>query len=382
MSASRNANGVSFGLACIDGLINPSTFVYDVGKQDPIVTCIAGPDGVGKSILGLTAASLYAANQSLTGQRVIYASTDLSIGQADRTWTNFGLDRPKQRRKIIREGLEDLYLDDEDFGKVQTYDKDLATECELVWLSPFPAEDPRLQPVLQTNSASLGGGPTQNSARKLHPLGTLYDGSLSGSNVYFLDLAEFSAGDDWGLINHIVGLLRCMPNASSSPHLLVIDAVEGLEAMTGRRDSFGLKRSRRSRLAQLVRLTRKANCSVIFIIEQKSSDVHLDEVFVSDLVLRLRTEANDEYLQKTIEVEKARSVSHIRGTHDLQIRDGRGSGDGVTVPDDPCLKLFPDDPDCDRNLGYMQVIPSLHQKPKPTDSSNPPNQPAQGVNNV
>ncbi len=160
------------------------------------------------------------------------------------------------------------------------------------------------------------------------------------------------------------------------PHLLVVDAVEGLETMAGNVDAFGLRRSRRSRLAQLVRIARKAHCNLIFVIEQKSPDVKLDEVFISDLVLRLNVAEKDGYLQKSIEVEKARSVSHVRGIHELQIRDGRGGqGDGV-VPDDPRIAFDSHksanlskqtqvgEDDEGQFLGYMQVWPSLHQKTK------------------
>ena len=177
------------------------------------------------------------------------------------------------------------------------------------------------------------------------------------NEVHFLDLASYSGGDDWGLINQIVGLLSCKFKEAATPHLLIVDAVEGLETMAGNYDRFGLNRSRRSRLAQLVRLTRKANCHVIFVVEQKSDAERLDEVFISDLVLRLRAEKIDEYLQKTIEIEKARSVSHIRGTQELQIRDGKGSG--YDTPNDPTIRNKEG-----KHIGYLQVIPSLHQRSK------------------
>ena len=189
---------------------------------------------------------------------------------------------------------------------------------------------------------------------------------LKRHSVFLLDLAAYSGGDDWSLINHTVGLLRNQFPDRDARNLLIVDAVEGLEAMAGDRDRFGLYRTRRSRLAQLVRLARKANCHVIFVIEQGDTTKHLDEVFVSDLVIKLRSQLIGGYMQKTIEIEKARGVSHVRGIHELQIRSGKGSGIGMT-PDDPKIS-FPKD-DSDSTLGYIQVIPSLHIKNMTTEDN-------------
>lgn len=328
---------ISFGSTCIDHLVDPSQIGYGVvnrnnGRIRPIVACIAGPDGVGKSILALSAASTYAATNR-TSARVIYASTDLNQDQASSTWEHFQLSSPKERRTAIRTKMEELYLHKQLVEEARIRDDALAEKCELEWVLPFAQ-------------------PEKIEADQL-PLGSIFDRRIN-CRVSFLDLASYSAGDDWGLINQVVGLLLCRFGVTDVPHLLVVDAVEGLEAMAGNYDRFGLNRSRRSRLAQLVRLTRKANCHVIFVVEQKSKSERLDEVFISDLVLRLRAEQCDEYLQKTIEVEKARSVSHIRGTHELQIRDGLGAGEDV--PDDPQMDLS------GNPIGYLQVIPSLHQK--------------------
>lgn len=348
----ESPHGLSFGSACIDQLIDPTKLIYAAGERNPAVACIIGPDGVGKSILSLTAASTYAASNP-SNRRVIYASTDLNFQQAKGTWEHFGLDRPRKRRELLRDNLESLYIRDKSLKSLKKSDNRLTMECELIWLSP-------------SKDAKKSDGQ--------QPLMALFQDDNGQSNnkskVFFLDLAAYSAGDDWGLINQAVGLLPCTfgkqaksgePSENEAPHLLIVDAVEGLEAMAGRFDRFGLSRSRRSRLAQLVRLTRKANCHVIFVVEQKSQEERPDEVFVSDLVLRLRAEKNDAYLQKTIEIEKARSVSHIRGAHELQIRDGRGGGNPEeSAPDDPQLSISGN-----RWLAYLQVIPSLHQKYRP-----------------
>ncbi|MFN6303301.1 MAG: hypothetical protein ACK6AT_11045 [Planctomycetota bacterium] len=346
-------HSLSFGLACIDSLIDPDQLSYAVDDNKPVVACIVGPDGVGKSILGLSAASTYAAgNAQSKTTRVIYVSTDLNITQATTTWNNFGLGQPKKRRKTLRETIEELLLPNSDIIKLHARDDKLDEHCNLQWLSPFPTEvNSKKQPNSPKSFAEIFERKKQNSAV-----------------VQFLDLAEFSAGDDWGLLNRIIGLLPCIqgdnPKKQSTetatpPHLLVIDAVEGLETMAGNLDAFGLKRSRRSRLAQLVRIARKANCSILFIIEQKSPDLKLDEVFISDLVLRLSVSERDGYLQKSIEIEKARSVGHIRGSHELQIRDGKGGVGDPSIPDDPVLIITDE-----KHLGYIQVWPSLHQKSK------------------
>ncbi|XZE33745.1 RAD55 family ATPase [Pirellulaceae bacterium SH501] len=386
-------SSISFGLAGIDSLIDPYNLSYQAGDGSPSVACIVGPDGVGKSILGLCAASMYAATNFRDSQlRVIYASTDLNIVQAKRSFEHFGLDQPRRRRSVIRTAIESLCFDQDDEMVLKLRDDDLAIQCKLNWLSPFP------------DSLSQSGRGSSHPPPE--PISTIFVEPDPGkkSFVHFLDLAEFSAGDDWGLLNRILGLLQSNFKPSV-PHLLVIDAVEGLETMAGNVDAFGLHRSRRSRLAQLVRIARKANCNLLFIIEQKSSVVRLDEVFISDLVLRLNVTEKDGYLQKSIEVEKARSVSHVRGIHELQIRDGRGGYGEGDVPDDPRLVFNPAtssdaqpiesrlqprvttpvlsenksecmnpdfgrgimplcEPPDDQYLGYMHVWPSLHQKPK------------------
>jgi|688.fasta_scaffold199930_2 KaiC/GvpD/RAD55 family RecA-like ATPase len=335
---------LSFGFTCIDQLIDDTNLGYGVVNKDqkvkPNVSCIVGPDGVGKSILALSAASTYAASKCLKA-RVVYASTDLNYDQASSTWEHFLLSQPRVRREKIREEIEDLYLDENLLKLARIRDESQQRELlKLNWVSPF------LEPSTAEDDQQT--------------MASIFEEETSLNEVHFLDLASYSGGDDWGLINQIVGLLRCKFKNATTPHLLIVDAIEGLETMAGNYDRFGLNRSRRSRLAQLVRLTRNANCHVIFVVEQKSDTERLDEVFISDLVLRLRAEKIDEYLQKTIEIEKARSVSHIRGTQELQIRDGKGSG--YDTPNDPTIKTKDGE-----YIGYLQVIPSLHQKSKSRD---------------
>ncbi len=340
---------VSFGYTCIDQLIDREHLGYGVvnekNEMKPIVSCIVGPDGVGKSILALSAASTYAAGKP-PNARVIYASTDLNFDQAKSTWEHFLFSKPQFRRTKLYESIECLYLEDRLLLKAKERDGHQRDSLVLTWVSPFLRQD-----------ATQEGQQAIESIFQERKIGE------DSNEVHFLDLASYSGGDDWGLINQVVGLLNCRFKDTKMPHLLIVDAVEGLETMAGNYDRFGLSRSRRSRLAQLVRLTRKANCHVIFVVEQKSDAERLDEVFISDLVLRLRSEKIEEYLQKTIEVEKARSVSHIRGSQELQIRDGRGSG--IDTPNDPIVK-----DDKEKNFGYLQVIPSLHQRSYSGESKN------------
>ncbi|MEM7455309.1 MAG: hypothetical protein AAF456_13240 [Planctomycetota bacterium] len=351
MSRRLEQLGISFGTASIDALVNPRKLLYRLKNDRSHVVCIAGPDGVGKSILALTAASVYASTEhSKNRQKVIYASTDLNFDQAKTTWDCFGLGEPRRRRKVLREELEALAFERERCSLIEGQEASLAKSCCLNWTSPFQAVE---------NSDNL--------PNHLYSFDSIFDENPSGTDqpaVSFLDLAEFSAGDDWGLLNRTLGLL-CDLKDSKATHLLVLDAVEGLEAMVGENDGFGLKRSRRSRLAQLVRAARNACCNIIFVIEQRELNVHLDEVFVSDLVIRLGTSEQSGYLQKTIEIEKARSVAHVRGVQEFQIRDGTGGRTNKSPkpkPDNPKMNFGA------KPIGYLQALPSLHHRINDTEN--------------
>ncbi len=358
--------GFSFGTASIDALIDTENLIYKVPEDRSMVACITGPDGAGKSLLALTAASMFASRKPTENkQRVIYASTDLNYNQALKSWSNFGLHKPSERRKLLRDNIEDLSLNSRNKGRgklsrrfeiVKGLDEELTGDCDLKWVSPFeeiPEEELSLYPYSSIFDTDLDSK-ERSKKRKKNGKEVI---SVESPCVNFLDLAAYSAGDDWGLLNRTLGLLQDIPEQNAS-HLLVLDAVEGLEAMVGKHDSFGLERSRRSRLAQLVRIARKSNCNVIFVIEQSKIDTHLDEVFVSDLVIRLGKTQVAKYQQKTIEVEKARSVSHVRGIHEYQIRSGSGGNSGKSPhrpkPDHPELNLNGE------TMGYFQAFPSLH----------------------
>lgn len=357
-----------FGCLTLDSLFDEKSFGYS--STGPFVGCIVGPDGVGKSILALSAASYYAAVPNAGQRRVIYASTDFHYRQAKQTWELFALNHPAKRSQRLCEEIDQFILDRNPVAMLPDFCCDV--NVSLKWVSPFSDE---------SNESTIAEVPDQvSSADQIH---WPYKHDLSKErNVFFLDLAHFSAGDDWGYLNRMIGLLQDVEVAiadnemcegevsvTSSPptddkkkseasgHLLIVDAVEGLEAMVGERDSFGMIRSRRSRLAQMVRVARRSNCSVLFIVEQKVEHERLDEVFVSDFVVRLRAKMSDDYVSKTIEIEKARAKAHVRGEHEYQIRSGDRHGNSA---DDPKIRL--NLANVDSPLSYVQVFPSLQIK--------------------
>ena len=158
----KKSIGFSFGTASIDCLIDTKDLIYKVPEDRSMVACITGPDGAGKSLLALTAASMFAAREPQKNkQRVVYASTDLNFNQALKSWQNFGLDSPKKRRELLRDGIEDLCLrqrhdssSDElsdRIEKLEILDDQLSHRCELSWVSPFeeiPETESRLLPYL------------------------------------------------------------------------------------------------------------------------------------------------------------------------------------------------------------------------------------------
>lgn len=95
-----------FGIDTIDHLIAPQDRQFGVGNH-PFVGCLVGPDGVGKSVLALHAASTYLHDlgENLPENQncpiVLYASTDLDYQQAHTTWEAFGLDFPAARMAAL-----------------------------------------------------------------------------------------------------------------------------------------------------------------------------------------------------------------------------------------------------------------------------------------
>ena len=264
-------------------------------SSSSVSICISGPDGTGKSILGLHLAAHYVADclkQTSGGRRslrtkVFYISTDLKFGMAKKVWLNFGLDWPNKRTVPFEE-------------KERANDKNL--EVSLVACSPL-------------------GGTSEEKALSFY-----LSAEESGPEVYFVDLASATAGDDWGYVNRVLTSL-IEPEAGQPRHLMVIDSVEGFETLVGERDAYGLVRERRSRIAQVMR-SASDKCHTLLIVEEPKLDERLPEEFVTDVVLRLRSTPVKNYVRRTVEIEKARGHSHARGQHPYLIRSGAGSTTG------------------------------------------------------
>jgi KaiC/GvpD/RAD55 family RecA-like ATPase len=285
--------------------------------------CLLGPDGTGKSILALHLACHYLAENvvSTPQPRVVYFSTDLSHARAYNTWKAFGLIDPKAR-----------------WDKLPKFAKGLN-------------KPPSTQIILERYDPLDG----KKLAEYLHkPLG----GKAKGTQeVAFIDAEASTTGDDWLYLQRLVSLLPEVSKAEP-PHMLIVDAVEGLEPVAGGPDTFGDTRMGRSRIAQLIRSAKK-KCHIVYIVEEPKSDERLDTQYVTDVVIRLRSSAQTNYSRRTIEIEKARSHIHVRGQHDIAIRSGKGTTTGDQFnPDDPCVPI-----NCDTgesSLAYIHILRSLH----------------------
>lgn len=302
-------------------------------QNDPtdlhVSICITGPSGTGKSLLGLHLASRYSADCAAwrfeSGKhehgwlpKVLYVSTDLGLELARATWAGFGLDRPWDRKLPFEETLRGKPSDE------------LPDTVELAHFSQEATE--HLAEFINHESGPEGGP------------------------IAFVDLAEETAGDDWGFITRIVAQLPDR-TADQPHHMLIIDAVEGLEMLTGETDSFGQPRSRRSRIAQILRSAAK-KCHVVLILEEDNSRLHPAEEYVTDIVIRLRAEREMGYLRRSLEVVKARGQPLVRGEHHYVIRGSRGPTSALKSDGTAGLDFYPDDPAW--AISYIQVIRSLH----------------------
>jgi len=292
------------GTAAADPAQNRDQHGVLLPEKDGISTlCIAGPDGTGKSALAMHFASRYIAdcqqvcrqNPKMEQPLAFYVSSDLSHATAELMWQNFGLDSPNMRRIPFLYPQMDVAPAASWLGG-DMYDKDY-------WL-PLKLHQPN----------------------ELADLADYLGGKTVSSQIAFVDLASHAAGDDWGFVER---LLASMPDRTSgSPrHLLVIDAMEGMETFAGDMDAFGQKVGRRGRIAKLIRLARQ-KCHLIIVSEEPKEGERLPEQFVADVVLRLRTTENHGYTRRSLEIEKARGQSHLRGRHPYVIRDGHGSTTG------------------------------------------------------
>ena len=306
--------------------------IYVADTRSVTSICIAGPDGTGKSVLAMHFASRYIADchHFISGSEgqpkplAFYVSSDLSYAKADAMWKNFRLDSPNARQiPFRREHVSDERLP-KWLGRRSKYDK---------------------SQMLQLTSHA----PDDLDALAEH----LRKSNDESRQVAFIDLASHTAGDDWGFVERLLAAMP-VPPRSAPRHLLVIDAMEGMETFAGDVDAFGHKTTRRGRVAKLMRLA-STKCHLLLVIEEPAESERLAEQFVADVVLRLRATEDHGYSRRTLEIEKARGQSHVRGRHPYVIRDGRGSTTGEQVNfDDPRV-------DFDGTAqSYIDVFPSLH----------------------
>lgn len=311
------------------GITLPNSETRQTTSPDTGVSlCLSGPDGTGKSILGLHLATHYVADCAHFGEaqpKVLYISTDLKFGMAEKVWKNFALDWPN-RRTIP-------------FVNARRKDSDL--QVELTECSPLK-------------------GATEDKTYLSH---LLLHASPAERRVHFVDLAAATAGDDWGFINRILSTLE-EPGENQPRHLMVLDSVEGFETLVGKYDAFGLMRERRSRIAQVMRSAGE-KFHMLFVIEEPKEGERMPEDFVADVVIRLRSTPVQNYIRRSIEIEKARGHSHVRGQHIYLIRSGVGSFTGLSSnADDPQITNISDEkgPLKDRqpHQSYLHVCHSLH----------------------
>ncbi|MCA9186074.1 MAG: hypothetical protein KDA99_10655 [Planctomycetales bacterium] len=189
-----------------------------------------------------------------------------------------------------------------------------------------------------------------------------------------MDLQEETAGDDWGFVNHLVGLVGSVEKRF--PPLVVIDAIEGLETFVGETDQFGEGRTRRSRIAQLTRLATQVGVQLVFVVEEPDGTSRLPEQYVADLVIRLRYNDDTSYVQRYIEIEKCRGVAHARGKHEFSIRSGLGTFTGrESNIDDPFISWVEEvEFDIDRianttTLAHIHISESLHLRSRQVRST-------------
>jgi KaiC/GvpD/RAD55 family RecA-like ATPase len=299
MTMETNSKTISFGIPSLDHLLNGGLPVESPSGATmvPAATsiCLVGPEGTGKSILALHLAATYAATAP-EGTKLVYVSTDLPFRVAWRYWEQFGLRNPGAAAKQ----------------------------------RPFLRDLPHAAPPPRPGEVSLDeASPIELAAR-------LSEGK--SRSVIFLDLRSHTAGDDWGLLNRLIAVL---PSSSDEhPHMVVVDAVDGLEMLSGHQDPHGEARSLRARLAQVLRTAQR--CHVAFVVGAESAGSSSDVAILSDLVVRLRTVQERNYTRRTLEIEKARGASAVRGQHQYYIRDGAGSSTGrQDNPDDPPVH-YPD----------------------------------------
>jgi KaiC/GvpD/RAD55 family RecA-like ATPase len=318
IGTTKDGNEAIYGID-LTRLRNPNGGKANALKRHSMTSsiCLTGPDGTGKSVFSLHLASHYLADcnsKKETGKnnngscpRVLYISTDLNYNIALKGWSDFALDTPFERREPLVEVKE---------GIKQWKRKSIKVELKQY----FPTEDRRSEKSVVKYLESPNGASS----------------SPGSQEVCFVDLASRTAGDDWGFVHRLLSILK-KPRPDDPRHLVVLDAIEGFETLVGDLNAFGEKSSRRSRIAQVMRLAAE-KCHLLLVVEE-ARDQRFPEEFVTDVVIRLRNVETGKYLRRTVEIEKARGQWHRRGQHPYVIRDGLGSTTGTQRnADDPLVQ--------------------------------------------
>jgi KaiC/GvpD/RAD55 family RecA-like ATPase len=309
-----------FGIESLDRLIGGSELTgygIDIAKHKraglTTSLCLIGPDGAGKSVLALHLAAQYLADLKSNHEdppKVLYISTDLTFSMAETVWDKFDLRHPFARK--------------EPFSSARNWDRKM---IPLGLKQFFPNQ-----------------------------LNKFLAETDSGDEVCFVDLAQATAGDDWGFVHRMLSVLDGSENKPKNAprHLVLLDAVEGFETQAGDLNAFGDRSTRRSRIAQVMRLAAK-KCHLLFVVEEATEE-RLPEEFVTDAVIRLRNVNIRGYVRRTIEVEKTRGQAHVRGQHTFLTRDGKGSTTGrAENNDDPKVLNLAREPQ-----SYVQILPSIN----------------------
>lgn len=328
-----------FGIPSLDQLLAPDPSIMPIRSDVATSISIAGSDGSGKSILALHLASHYAATTP-SETKVIYVSTDLPSSAAQLSWFQFALHSPSHRIHQVP-FLRDAPSHGGDF------DRDVS-----ILLQPYSFGETLLDFLTATP----------------HP--------PQKRTIAFVELRSDSTGDDWGFLNRLIATL---PAAKGAKHLVIIDALDGLELLTGRHDVHGEALSLRSHLAQLLQSAQKT-CHVLALASVGDSSTKPVFELLSDVAIRLHTRASRDYKRRTLEVIKARGCNPVRGEHVYYIRSGLGSSTGTDFnPDDPfvrypqtSIELLPQvedqvpipisDDDLGRPMAYVHVCRSNHRR--------------------
>ena len=293
---------IRFGIPSLDLLLgqqggaSPDGYGFKIPEDGATTSlCFVGRHGTGKSVLALHLAARYLADATVSHgkTKVLYVSTDLTAAKAGQVWSNFALGLPSERQ------------------------------------TPFDLPPARSIPTLEFAPILFQG---KDVAATL--AGRLRS-SVGTPKLFFVDLAQSSAGDDWAFLNRLMANLEdTMPR-----HLVVIDAIEGFETLVGEHDSYGERLSRRSRIAQVMRLAAN-RCHVVFVSEEAQENVRLAEEFVVDAVVRLHNVQANGYDRRAIEFEKVRGQTHARGKHAFTIRRGNGSTTGKNPHNDSHFQKY------------------------------------------